>query len=214
MTTSFVRQLGPESGVQLNPLRDNSEIPAGTNDDQIFAIAMRATRGRIDKPFKVNRGDVLRKLGKGEQIRLSALNEATVHVSEALNSGAYEAVVHRLTVEDDPVISWVVLAIVEDGGLTFSVKDALPSTYIFAVRHLECFNDGISVEFRADEKRTSGVLVPNDKITVRLRDKDGVLLFEFYGSLDPDAKDDYGNSAFLEDVVASQTDVVEFSVGA
>ena len=35
MTVSFVRQLGAESGVQLNPLRDNSEIPAGDNSDQV-----------------------------------------------------------------------------------------------------------------------------------------------------------------------------------
>lgn len=214
MTTSFVRQLGAESGVQLNPLRDNSEIPAGNNDDQIFAIAMRATRGRIDKPFKVDRGNVLRKLGKGEQVRLSALNEATVHVAEALNSGAYEAVVHRLTVEGDPVINWIVLPPSEGGNATFFIEDALPSTYIFALRHLECFNDGIAVEYRADEKYTNNILVPNDRITVRLRDKDGVLLYEFYGSLDPDAKDDFGNSAYLPDVVASQTDAVEFSVGA
>jgi hypothetical protein len=48
MSTAFVRQLGSESGVQLNPLRDNSEIPTTDNSDQVFGIMMRATRGRID----------------------------------------------------------------------------------------------------------------------------------------------------------------------
>mgnify|MGYP007135826407 FL=1 len=89
MTVSFVRQLGAESGVQLNPLRDNSEIPAGDNSDQVFAIAMRATRGRIDKAFKVNRSNVQKRLGKGESLRVSELNEAYVHVREALDNGAY-----------------------------------------------------------------------------------------------------------------------------
>ncbi|MBL0011132.1 MAG: hypothetical protein IPP22_09330 [Nitrosomonas sp.] len=63
MSSNFVRQLGAESGVQLNPLRDNSEIPTSGNGDQVFAAMMRATRGRIDKPFKVDRGNVTRKLG-------------------------------------------------------------------------------------------------------------------------------------------------------
>ncbi|SEN69949.1 hypothetical protein SAMN05216325_14112, partial [Nitrosomonas marina] len=35
---AFVRQLGEEPGVQLNPLRDNSEIPAFSNADQNFGI--------------------------------------------------------------------------------------------------------------------------------------------------------------------------------
>jgi len=67
MTTAFVRQLGAESGVQLNPLRDASEIPTTDNADQVFGIMMRATRGRIDKPFTVDRGNVFKKLGAGEQ---------------------------------------------------------------------------------------------------------------------------------------------------
>ena len=79
----FKRQLGAESGVQLNPLRDNSELPAGNNSDQIFAIAMRATRGRIDKAFAVNSGNAKMRLGKGESIRVSSLNEAWVQVIEA-----------------------------------------------------------------------------------------------------------------------------------
>jgi hypothetical protein len=96
MATSFTRQLGEESGVQLNPLRDNSEIPAIGNSDQVFGIIMRSTRGRIDKPFKVNRGNVSSLLGSGETIRTNSLNEAYVHVVEALNNGAYECIVQRL----------------------------------------------------------------------------------------------------------------------
>lgn len=219
MTTAFVRQLGAESGVQLNPLRDNSEIPTGNNDDQIFAIAMRATRGRIDKPFKVDRGNVFKKLGKGEQIRTSALNEAWVHVVEALNNGAYEGVVQRLVQSDEgePLISWATAVVVPGYGTVnfFSIPEAdiSESSHLFAVKHLECFNDGIVLEYRADEKKVGGVAVANDKITLRIRDEDGVLLYEFYGSLNADAKDDYGNSAYLPDVALSQTDAVLIDVG-
>lgn len=215
MTTSFVRQLGAEAGVQLNPLRDNSEIPSATNGDQVFAIAMRATRGRIDKPFKVDRGNVLRRLGGGEQIRLSALNEAWVHVVEALNSGAYEAVVQRLTVAGATTIKWAKLVVTDvTFANTFSVSAAAPTgTYLLAVKHLECFNDGIVLEYHADEKKIGGVAVANDRITLRMRDKAGVLLYEFQGSLDPAAKDDYGNSAYLPDVALSRTDAVEIVIG-
>ncbi|WP_293006063.1 hypothetical protein [Nitrosomonas sp.] len=288
MTTTFVRQLGAESGVQLNPLRDNSEVPSQDNQDQVFGIMMRSARGRIDKPFKVDRGNVLKKLGKGELIRTSALNEAWVHVVEALNNGAYEAVVQRL-VTDAALIKWAVItastdtpvfaashlpavltAVVNAGAITsvtvvsggtdyagtetitvggpgtgatltpvftdgvitsvtvtaagagFSTAPALTilptsetpvGTYFFAVKHLECFNDGIIVEFRADEKKTGGSAVDNDFITLRIKDKAGILIHEFTGSLNADAKDDFGGSAYLPDVISAQTDLVEVLVG-
>ena len=158
MSTAFVRQLGAESGVQLNPLRDNSEIPVADNADQVFGIMMRATRGRIDKPFKVDRGNVFKKLGKGEQIRVSALNEAWVHVVEALNNGAYEAVIQRLTTSA-AVIKWATATVnAETKAVTFATSDTDPvAPYLFAVRHLECYNDGIKLEYRADENKVGGV---------------------------------------------------------
>jgi hypothetical protein len=288
MSTAFTRQLGAESGVQLNPLRDNSEIPTLDNSDQSFAIMARLTRGRIDKPFKVNRGNALKKLGKGEQIRVSALNEAWVHIVEALNNGSYEAVVQRL-VTSSAVLSYAVAsvgsgavlapsvttgaissvaastpgtgyvvgqaisiigagtgAVVEvatinaTGGIltttitaggtgyvqgsttaeitnpiSFYVSATIPTApYLFAVKHLECFNDGIKVSFRAEEKRVGGSNVANDKITVLIKDIDDNVLYEFYGSLDPVAVDDFGNSLFLSDVVSAQSDAVEITVGA
>jgi len=218
MTTAFVRQLGAESGVQLNPLRDASEIPTTDNADQVFGIMMRATRGRIDKPFTVDRGNVFKKLGAGEQIRINALNEAWVHVVEALNKGAYQAVVQRL-VTNAAKIRWAVVTPEVSGGtptgaFTFAVTDDLPSTpFLFAVKHLECFNDGFKLEFRAEDAQENGLPVGNDKLTLRLRDKQDNLLYEFYGSLKADAKDDYGNSAWLPDVAQSQTDAVEIAVG-
>ena len=214
MSTAFVRQLGAEAGVQLNPLRDASEIPTADNSDQVFGIMMRATRGRIDKPFAVDRGNVFKKLGKGEQVRVSALNEAWVHVVEALNNGAYQAVVQRLTTSA-ATIKWAKVTVDADTkAISFATADTAPAApYLFAVRHLECFNDGIKLEFRADEKKSGGAPAANDVLTLRIRDKEGELLYEFTGSLNPEAKDDYGNSAYLPDVASAQTDAVEITVG-
>ena len=216
MSVSFVRQLGAEAGVQLNPLRDNSGVPTFGTADQSFAIAMRATRGRIDRAFAVDRGTFKAKLGPGAPVRDSALNEAYVHVAEALNNGAYQAVVTRLHT-DSAAVSWMVCA--EDGAnpgeYLFSVSAAAPvGAYLLAVKHHECFNDGAVLELRADSKRASGANVANDLITLRLRDADGVLLHEVTGSLNPAAIDDFGESAYLPDVVDRQTDAFDVLVGS
>lgn len=214
MTTAFVRQLGREPGVQLNPLRDDSEIPSSDNADQVFGIIMRAQRGRIDKPFKVDRGNVRRRLGKGEQIRVSALNEAYVHVVEALNNGAYEAVVHRL-VDADAAVKWATVTVDgTTGAITYAVSATEPEApYLLAVQHLECYNDGIKIEYRADESKVSGVTQANKVITLRIRDSEGSLLYEFTGSLNSLDLDDFGQSYYLPDMVAAQTDAVVVKVG-
>jgi len=95
---AFTRQLGSQPGVQLNPLADNSNIQYTGTTDQYFGIAMRLNQGRIDKPFLVSRGNINKKLGAGETMRSSLLNEAYVHAVEALNNGAAGAVVQRLSV--------------------------------------------------------------------------------------------------------------------
>src|SRR3569623_1253803 len=98
MTSPFTRQLGSQPGTQLNPVRATSDGFVANNADQVFAMPMRASRGRIDQPFKVNRGNFERKLGGRESIRLNALNEAKVQCYEALNGGgALEAVIHRMS---------------------------------------------------------------------------------------------------------------------
>lgn len=284
MSTAFVRQLGYESGVQLSPLRDGSEIPSTDNSDQIFGIVMRATRGRIDKPFKVDRSNVYRKIGNGEQIRVSALNEAWSHVVEALNNGAYEAVVQRIapaaavikhavvrvgygavltatvaggavtaiavtnggsgyTTAPDITITGlgegakatatvsggaITAVVIAAGGtgyttapsisveqvLSFEVSATEPEApYLLAVKHLECFNDGIKLSIRADEARSSGQNAANSVLTLRIADPNDVKLYEFTGSLLSTATDDYGEPYFLPDVIAARTDAVEVDVG-
>jgi hypothetical protein len=214
MTAGFTRALGAEPGVQLNPLRDNSEIPALNNQDQVFAIAARLTRGRIDKPFVADRGNVKMRTGHGESLSKSSLNEAWICLVEALNNGAYQAVIHRLHTES-AVVKWAVLALSQDGAaINFSVSANEPTgDFLLAVKHLECFNDGIKLELRADESKVGGVAQPNNVVALRLRDSNGALLKEFVGSLDPEALDDYRNSFYLPNVVSTRTDTLELLAG-
>lgn len=210
----FKRQLGAESGVQLNPLRDNSELPAGDNSDQVYAIALRASRGRIDKAFTVNAGNVKMRLGNGESIRSSELNEAWVQVVESLSKGAYTAVVSRLHT-DEAKISWAVVTEGELGAYTFSVSAEEPELpYLLAVKHLGCFNDGIKIELHVSENRVGGTNKANDSLTLRLVDAGGVKIAEYTGSLKLGATDDSGNSKYLPDVIDAYTDEIEVLVGA
>lgn len=94
---AFVRQLGLQPGVQLNPLQDNTDGVDAGNADQSAAIVARLSRGRIDRPIRVNRGTFLSKTGTPEPMRINALNEARLQISEALNSGAQEVIVMRIT---------------------------------------------------------------------------------------------------------------------
>lgn len=217
---SFVRQLGAESGVQLNPLVDNSELATFGREDQIFAIALRATRGRIDRAFRVDGNNVKQRLGYGESLQDSALNEAWIHVVEALNYGAMGAVVARLHTAA-AVLQWIVVRADQDaeGHPTGHFSAALSTTdpsgnYLFAVKHLDCFNDGIKVSFRADELRSAGANVANPVITLRLIDSKDETVLSITGSLDPTAKDDYGNAYYLPVVAEQLSDSLEIRVGS
>ena len=211
---AFTRQLGAESGVQLNPLLDDSEMPVLDNADQVFGILMRATRGRIDKPFDVSRGNVFRKLGKGETIRNSVLNEAWLQVVEALNQGAYKAIVQRL-VPSSATIGYAVFGAANavDPFAYYVTEDAPEDNFLFSVKHLGCYNDGIKISFHADQKTYGGIDSSNDKITLAIHDSADELLYEFYGSLNPESQNDYGVSDYLPNVVSLRTDEVEIEVG-
>jgi hypothetical protein len=213
MATAFTRQLGAESGVQLNPLRDNSGIPAVGNSDQVFGIVMRSTRGRIDKPFKVNRGNVSALLGGGETIKANSLNEAYVHVVEALNKGAYECVVQRLAPSTAQIYT-ANLNIAGDGTHTWTASLVADAAAELTVKHYGCFNDGIKFSIHSDEKKVGGVLMDNDMVTLRVLDAGNVVIHEFTGSLLPSKLDDSGNSLFLPNVIAAYTDLLEVQVAS
>lgn len=206
------RQLGAQAGVQLNPLRDNTDGFAPDGSDQVVALFGRFKRGRIDAPFKVNRGNLRKKLGAPESIRISALNEAYVQAYEMVNAGAYELVVSRLA-PATAVNNFALFAMTANVG-TFTSSANVPGTgYVFALKHLECFNEGIQIEVNAKKSLTSGgVAQPSKDITIRLREADGSLLYEFEGSLDPAAVDEFGKTTFIAATIAAQTDLVTIEV--
>lgn len=203
----FVRQLAYQPGVQLNPLQDQTDGTMPDNSDQIVAAFIRLTRGRIDRPFRVNRSNFIRKTGAPEAMRVNTLNEGKLQVYEALENGAYEAVIQRLT----PAAAQKSFAVVNFSGVPtataettdFTTATAAPSAgYSFYLMHHECHNDGIKVAFHAEQTPIGGVAVANAEVTVRLLDSKDVLLYEFAGSLDPAAKDDQGISKYLPDIAA------------
>lgn len=105
---NFSRKLGNQSGVQLNPLIDNSAIQTngGFSDQNVAAIA-RTTRGRYDKPFLVNQANIAGLLGRGTRLSQGALNETYVHISEALKNGASNAVIQRLVRQSEIRHDWI-----------------------------------------------------------------------------------------------------------
>jgi hypothetical protein len=213
MSAQFVRQLGSQPGVQLNPVQDTSDGFLPDNSDQVFAIAMRSKRGRVDQPFLVNSGNFTRKLGTGESIRSNALNEAKVQVFEAVNNGALQAVVSRLT-DGTQVNKYIVAtADVDTGVITWSLSTTLPVVpFLLAIHHLECFNDGVGVEIHADAVG-GGSPVAATVINVNVYDPvDGTSLFNFTGSLDPNAVDDYNQSYFLTDIAAASATTPDIAI--
>ena len=208
----FVRQLGFQPGVQLNPLADATDGAVPDNSDQVFAMLGRFTRGRIDRPFRVNRSNFLTKTGPSESIRTNALNEAKLQAYEALNNGAYEAVLMRLT-PAAAAKKWATVGFSVPATTAFAVSDTAPvSSFGLSILHHDCHNDGIKVGIHADATPIGGVAVANTDVVLRILDSRDVLLHEFHGSLLPSAKDDYGQSLYLPDVAARLTDAVEISV--
>lgn len=209
MARAFTRQLGSQPGVQLNPVIDRTQGGTLGVFDQTAAIVGRFTRGRIDRPFRVNRGTLQTLLGKPASISLSLLNEAYVHAYEALQRGARELVVSRLSVPG-AALSWAVFT--SAASSTFAVSPTAPVAGTLGVKHLGCHNDGIIVKVHAAEKLDGGSPVANDMVTVKVLDADGVELFTISGSLTAGSVDEFGQSNFLPDVSANLTDMLEWTV--
>lgn len=206
----WTRQLGYQPGVQLNPLLDATDGVSPDNSDQKVAVIARLTRGRIDEPFRVNRNNFLAKTGPAESSRVNALNEAKLQTYEALGNGAVEAVVQRLVsasaAKSYAVINFSGTPTESTTEVAFSTSPTAPTAgYSLYLMHHDCFNDGIKVGIHADKTPISGTAVPNALVTIRLYDSKGNQIWEFAGSLDTAAKDDFGQSLFLPDVVARQS---------
>jgi hypothetical protein len=207
------RQLGSQAGVQLNQVRDNTDGFVTDVNDQTVAFVLRTKRGRIDAPFKVNRGNLRRKAGSPESLRVSVLNEAMVHVYEAVNNGAREAVLMRLTTANASNQYGVFNVDPTTGVSAFSVSSAPPaSNYAFYLRDLECFNDGVILEVNAPKVTDAlGVPVATKVITVRVKEPDGTLRYEVTGSLNQAAVDEYGKDYYIGSKIAEQTDTIQIT---
>lgn len=210
----FSRNLGGRPGVQLDQLRDNTDYPTQSTADQVFAIAGRFTRGRIDRAFRVSQTNQARALGVGGSLGASALNEARVQIYETLRDGASEAVVARFAPASS-VLSLIAIKAAPAEADVFSVATAAPVGSLLTLKHLECFSDGVIVEINAIETLDEeDAQVASKLVKLRLRDpvSKELLFVEFQGSLDPLAKDEYNKSQFLPDIVSATTDLLEVSV--
>lgn len=205
------RALGSQAGIQLNPLLDNTDGFVTDTTDQVIACVMRAKRGRIDKPFLVNRGNLSQKLGSPESLRVSALNEAMVHVYEAVNNGAQSAVIGRLT-SASAINSYMVFNIDSVSNVSsFTVSAAVPSTdYLFYLQDLECFNDGVLFQVNATQvlDPTTQTPVNSDVVTINILAPDGTLRYTVTGSLDQGAVDEYGQDYYIGSLMEAQTPTI------
>lgn len=208
----FTRQLGPRPGVQLNPIVDNTERFVGGNADQTFATVGRFERGRIDKAFRVNRGNLHRLLGVPTSATVNRLNETLVQIYEAFLNGAYEAVVSRLH-PAAASIKYMVAKNHADAADVWAAEATPTAGFLLAIKHLECFNEGVRAEIHAEEDNDGSGAVDSKIVTVRLLDIGGTELYSFTGSLDPLAKDEFNVSTYLPNIVSAKTDAVEITVG-
>lgn len=206
---AFTRQLGSQPGVQLNPIVDRTQSASLGVFDQTVALVGRFTRGRIDRPFRVNLSNIDTLLGKAQSITLSLLNEARVQAYEALQRGARELVVSRLSVPG-AALSWATFTSATTS--TFGVSASAPVTGTLGVKHLGCHNDGIIVKVHADTKLVSGVPAANDVVTVKVLDAQGVELFTIKGSLTAGSVDEFNQSNYLPDVSANITDMLDWTI--
>lgn len=127
----FERQIGEQSGIQLNPTVDRTDGVAGFGD-QTAAIVGSFSRGRIDKPFWVDNQTLRARLGAAASLNKSLLNEAYLHIYEALQNGAQQVLVSRLvreTVTNDYVVIQVDAAasqVQDENGV--NILDSLGAT--------------------------------------------------------------------------------------
>lgn len=218
MTVSFSRAINKRSGVQLNPINDLSEIGSIASDYN-GAFAGRFSRGRIDKVFAVTREQIRRLTGEPVSMTVSALGEAQVHLYEALRYGAQQAIVARLVSKDAVLKLIAVKAVVPaEGGevpkmlSVVTEAEGLPDGSLLTLKHKECFNDGVVVEIHAEAAESeSAQPAPSKMIVLRLVDPQSskVILGPFRGSLSPSSVDEFGNSDYIVDVVAKNTELLE-----
>lgn len=214
MTVPFSRTVDKRSAVQLNPINDKSEQPSVSTVAHNMAITGRFNRGRIDKVFAVSRGKEARVLGAPQSLSVSKLGEAYVHITEALKKGTVQAIVSRL-VSDSAKNQLMVASAVKSTADVWTLVDeeaGASGGYLIALKHLECFSEGVRAEIHARVTLDStGTAVDTKNIVLQLRDvvSNAIVLGPYEGSLDPTALDEFGQSAYIGDIVSQSTDLLE-----
>lgn len=215
--TIYKRQvIGQASGVQINMPVDRTDRVLPSLGDQTVAVVGQFSRGRIDKPFLVLSSKLKQKLGTAKSIRLSRSNETYIQLFDAFRTGAAAAVVMRLA-SKSAINSWVVVNHGAENILTTEedLPDAASDKWLMAMRFADCINEGMYVSVK------KGATADWLKVVVRERyynskgeEKElGDVLYEFEGSTDLGAIDEYNNSAFIGDVVEKlYPDMVEIEV--
>lgn len=215
MGQPFSRTIDKRSGVQLGYINDMSEMPSVSTVAHNMAIAGRFARGRIDKVFAVSRNKIKRTLGAAQSLSVSALGEPYVHINEALKGGTVQAIVSRLVSAEATNKLMVASAPALPATATWAlVEEATGATgsYLLAIKHLECFSEGVKAEIHADAAvDDAGAPAASKIIVLQLRDvtTNEIVLGPYKGSLDPSALDEFGQTYFIADVVAQYTDLLE-----
>lgn len=198
----YQRQLiGQQSGVQVNIPRDRTDRQLIGLGDQTFACVGEFTRGRIDKPMLVAASDLNRYLGEAQSLRKTAAASTYLQIVEAFSRGAAATVVQRLA-SNNARNQWIVLNHGDQDVITLADDVPTGGDWLMAVKVADCINSGVYVTF--EKGKTASEIT----VTVRERKKNyrgvevatGEKLYEFTGSTDVDAVDDFNQSYFIADV--------------
>lgn len=215
MTQTFSRTVGKRSGVQLNEINDQSEQPSVSTVAHNIAIAGRFPRGRIDKVFAVSQGRFKRTLGQAVSLAVSALAEPAVHIYESLKAGTVQAIVSRLiaaNAKNKLLVASLPPEGVTDVWSTVDEQTGPSGSFLIALKHLECFSDGVIAEIHAHEaKASNGTATASNIVSIQLRDviDNKIILGPYKGSLDMQALDEFNQSFYIGDVISQSTDVLE-----
>lgn len=212
--------IGDMSGVAVNIPLDTTGTLQPSIGAGVVALAGRFTRGRVDKPFLVDKSKIREKLGKPASMRINQTNEAYVQAYEACLRGASGLVVSRI-VSELAKNKWFVVRSGTDEN-PISLSDTKPASMdaktAFAFQLKNCINEGVYIEFNFNRETQRASVIIKDRELVqhgglKVDTPNGGTLYEFDGSIRVDAKNDYGESDFIGDnATLYYGDEIEFIV--
>ncbi|MDD5272132.1 MAG: hypothetical protein PHU14_05375 [Methylovulum sp.] len=101
--------------------------------------------------------------------------------------------------------------------LSATLPDPALEPYLFAIKDLECFNNGVIIGLHCEDKSdANGNFIDTARITVRIIDpaRPRTYRYEFIGNLSDGGFDDFGGSTYLPDTVARKTDNIVIAIGS